>query len=176
MRILYSVMVVAVLSLGAISTAHAERPGPDGFYTTGVTVRKQGDKPLYTVVHEVKELPRSRSARGLVDAEVEKRFLFTPTGEMTCATFRAALRPRLIENGLAASTADAFLSACSKEKTRARAIVAIHYNPATKTTRLFVEGMGTTTLTGSAAMKAVWGVWLDRPERAGEKADLSGKL
>ena len=176
MRTLFSATLAAACALVVASTAHAERPGADGFYQTGVTVRKQGDKPLYTLRHEIKELPRSRSARGLVVAETEKRFLLTPTGEMPCASLRAVLRPRLIENGLSAATADGFLRACSKEKTRARAIIAIHYAPATKTTSLFVEGMGTTSLTGSAAMKAVWGVWLDRPERTTEKTELSGKL
>lgn len=169
--------LVVLSSVAFAGVAAAERPGADGFFQTGVFVRKDASGPVLSIVHEVKTLPATRTASALVDASVEKRFLIAPLRDIPCTEFRAKLESGFARNGLTTASAEAFASACPGTQTlKARSRVTLSYSPTTQTTTLSIEKLGTTTLSGVPAMKKIWGAWLSVPETPAEKNALSDRM
>ena len=173
-RTLTAALMLGITFVAAL--ALASEPGADGFFQTGVTVKRGPRGPEYTVLHEMKSLPKTRSALGIVSADVSKRFLITPAKDLSCDSFKTLLRVGLLRNGMSPTAATSLVSACSGVTIRARSPIAIVYSPGSQTTTLTIEKMGTTQVSGLPAMRSVWGIWFGNPESAKEKSALSARL
>jgi len=97
----------------------------------------------------MKALPAVKTKRGVIDADVDKRFSWRLHRDLSCATLKAALRDGFRRNAYTTSaTITTFVNACSGPTLKARSTVVIRYVAATKTTTLSVSGMGTTSVVG----------------------------
>ena len=91
--------VVVGLAFSALlaTDAHAfERPRT-GWYVTGSTPRSVTPAPAsaakppkdYTITHEMKALPAAKTRRGVIDADVDKRFTLHAHRDISCAAERS---------------------------------------------------------------------------------------
>ena len=152
-------------------SSQAVEPSRGGWYLTGSATKVTASVKDYTLLHEMKALPAVKTKRGVIDADVDKRFSWRLHRDLSCATLKAALRDGFRRNAYTTSaTITTFVNACSGTTLKARSTVVIRYVAATKTTTLSVSGMGTTSVVGVDFMRAVWSLWLgnvDQP-RLGE--------
>lgn len=180
--------VSAGLASCALSSSDArafERPRT-GWYVTGSTPRSVTPAPTgpsaaaaakppkdYTITHEMKALPAAKTRRGVIDADVDKRFTLDAHRDIPCADLKAALRAGFTRNAYTTNAKiSPFVDVCTGTL-KARSTVVIAYTAATKTTRVWMKvGAGapaTTAVAGLDFMKATWSVWLgnvDTPRTA----------
>ncbi len=149
--------------------APAVQPSRDGWFLTGSATKGAASKD-YTLVHEMRALPALKTRRGVIDADVDKRFVWHVRRDLPCAGLKAALRADFARNAYTRSAEiTPFVNACSGPTLRARSRVVIRYVAATKTTSVSMQGMGTASVVGLDFMKAVWSLWLgdvDSPKLA----------
>ena len=159
-------LIVSMLALGLVSTpAHGAPPGPDGFVRTGQGIQTASHWPftieVFTIAHDIKALPEQKTRQAMIDADVDKRFSLRMLREVEAAKLRAGLRDGYKRNGYADNERiDRFLAGFSDApKGKAMSIV---YDAGAKETRLIVDGAVTTTVDGSAFMKATWSIWFGK--------------
>ncbi len=167
---------LAFAGLGGAGTAGATPPGPDGFVQTGLVVRMDRAGVPYSILHEVKELPKQRTSDALVTAEVDKRFVITPLRDATCADFRAMLDVRLTRNGARRQLEGALPLACSATLLRAHSRILLNYSARTKIVTLRIERQGTAEASGTDAMRVVWNAWLGPAEQVADRKALSSHM
>lgn len=164
--------LLACLTVAA-STPAFERPR-SGWYLTGSAAKAvspggAGVKPAkdYTITHEMRGLPAAKTKRGVIDADVDKRFTWHVHRDIPCAALKTALRVGFSRNAYAtAAKITPFVDVCAGPTLKARSTVVISYAAATKTTTVWMQGLGTATLGGVDFMKAVWSVWLGNVDQA----------
>lgn len=163
-----------------------ERPRT-GWYLTGSTPRSitpapsgssaaASAKPLkdYTITHEMKALPAAKTRRGVIDADVDKRFTLHAHRDIPCTELKAALRAGFARNATtitpsANAKLQPFVDVCVGTL-KAKSTVVIAYNATTKTTLVWMKtgasasAPATATAPGLDFMKAVWSVWLGNVE------------
>jgi hypothetical protein len=193
--------VVAGLAFASLlgSDAHAfERPRT-GWYLTGSTPRSVTPAPSgssaaasakppkdYTITHEMKALPAAKTRRGVIDADVDKRFTLHAHRDIPCAELKAALRGGFARNATtitpsANAKLQPFLDVCVGTL-KAKSTVVIAYNAATKTTLVWMKtgaaasAPTTATAPGLDFMKAVWSVWLGNVEAPRTADSLVARL
>jgi len=175
-RFACAALAVAVAGLLVAAPATAEAP----LKPTGFAIRKAPNGLSYTLLHDMASTPSSKTALAIRDADVSKRLVFTFPNGASCATFRAFLTAGFARSGQT-SRADQERSrtlgqACSRASIEPRHRAVIYYNAATKTTRLWVEKMGTVRLDGIDSMRAVWSLWFASPEDVKVRDSLLSRL
>ena len=136
-----AVVPVVSLVLGSALASARER-GPSGMYPTGTLILRNAQGPRLAVSHEISEVPKQHTPAAMVTSGFARRGVSATEGtQLTQACDRADLAPG----------------------TRAM----LRYDAATKTTTFAVNGVGKRTLTGAAAMRAVWSSFLEGTD--GEK-------
>ena len=155
-------MLASVAAMLLIAPAsHAVERARNGFFLTGSATRVDAGKKDYTLVHEMREIPRTKTKRGVIDADVDKRFVLRLHRDLPCASVKSSLRDGFSRNAFAnANKISQVVDTCSGTTLKAGAQVVIAYKASTKTTTFWVEGMGRTTVVGIDFMKAVWSVWM----------------
>lgn len=172
---------IAALALGAVGLpAHAQEPGPTGFYETGSSRRTGPNGADYVIVHEMQQLPRGKTPDAVRDANTTKRFVLTFLRDMPCEQFRSNLDGGFVRNGLT-SAADrgrlaTLKSACTKPVLKAHSQVILLYRADTSTTTVWIEKMGTVSIVGVDAMRSLWSLWLGRPDQEATRNALVRRL
>lgn len=149
------IVAIVVFATVVVSHASALEPRARGFFETGSATVRDSQGIKYIMVHEMRTLPAQKTPDGVILADVDKQLTLFAYRGMSCADFKALVRPGLDRGGLVSSSGT-FVGACSQSQVRPRSRVFVRYEAASKTTTLAVEGGTVTTLKGVAPMRAVW--------------------
>jgi hypothetical protein len=164
---LAAVVVLALLALFAASgSALALDRGADGWFHTGEGVRVKTllllSFDVYSIGHDMKELPPARSKAAVILTDTDKRFVWRMLRDVDHEKIRKALSDAFAVNGYAdASKIGPFVGAFSGDLVKG-AQVTIRYDSTAKAVAVSVQGGGTATVPGFEFMKAVWSIWFGR--------------
>jgi hypothetical protein len=128
----------------------------------------------------MKELPAAKTRRGVIDADVDKRFTLHTHRDIPCTELKASLRGGFARNGYSATAKiQPFVDVCTGTL-KAKSTVVIAYTAATKTTRVWMKtganASATTTVPGLDFMRATWSVWLGNVEAPRPAESLVARL
>lgn len=145
-----------------VSPALATEPGADGWFHTGDAVRVKKilfNFDVYAISHEMKALPPAKSKQAVIDADVEKRFVWKMLRDVPHDKIQEALSEAFKANHYddQAKIKQALAAFSGELKKGAR--TEIHYLPEAKTVTITVQGGGTATVSGIDFMKGMWSVW-----------------
>lgn len=161
---------VVLLSLAVVSSATALERDPDGFFHTGDGIRVKKIAfvkiKVYAIDHYMKELPAQKSKEAVIDAEVDKRFVWKMLRNVEASKIKTALREAYANNGFGdAAKIDSFVNALNRDFKEGDAVT-IRFDAAQKATTLTGPG-GTVTVPGDDFMKATWRIWLGKIDQPG---------
>ncbi len=155
-------LALAVMALPRVADA-------DDWTLTGSGIRVKTiafvDINVYAISHYMKTLP-SKSKQAVIDADVDKKFVWTMKRDVEQEKIVTALRDAYAMNGYSdggkISSAVAAFSGELKENSK----VTIQYDAAKKSTT-FTVGGAKATVDGIDFMKATWSIWfgkIDQPK------------
>jgi len=148
---------------------------------TGDAVRTKSVGPftakVYAIRHDMKERPPTKSKQAVIDMETEKKFTWRMLRDVDSVKIRNALTEALAMNGMKDPARVAqFVGAFKQEEVKENTAVVIQYNPATKSTTIWVQGGGQATIAGQDFMKSTWGIWLGVIDQPSMGDQLISKL
>lgn len=172
-------MIVAALcvTFGAPKSASAQA----GWIHTGDAVRTKSVGPftakVYSIRHDMKEKPGSKSKQAVIDADVDKKFTWRMLRDVDSAKIKKALQDAFAMNGYGdGGKIGQFVGAFNKEEVKEDSAVVITYNAANKTVTIWVQNAGTATIAGADFMKAVWSIWFGKIDQPSMGDQLMSKL
>lgn len=173
---LFLTMMVAAL-LAVASSAFAD----SGWIFTGDAVRTKSVGPfnvkVYSIRHDMKEKPATKSKQAVIDADVDKRFTWKMLRDVESSKIQGALKEAFAMNGYGDQAKIAgFVGAFNKDEVKENSAVVITYNAANKTTSIWVQNGTTATFQGADFMKAVWSIWLGKIDPPSLGDQLISKL
>jgi hypothetical protein len=144
----------------------------DGWIYTGDAVRTKSVGPftakVYSIRHDMKERPSSKSKDAVVNADVDKKFTWRMLRDVDSKKIQNALREAFQMNGYNdGAKIAAFVGAFNKDEVKENSAVVISYTAANKSVTIWVQSGGTATVQGDDFMKAVWKIWfgkIDQPQ------------
>jgi hypothetical protein len=162
--------VVLLLSSGVASSAIGLERDHDGFFHTGDGVRVKKIAfvkiKVYAINHYMKELPPQKSKQAVIEADVDKRFVWKMLRNVEASKIKSALREAYAANGFTEATKiESFVNALNRDFKEGDEVT-IGYDAAKKATTLAGPG-GTTTVAGDDFMKATWSIWLGKIDQPG---------
>ena len=161
-----AVVPVVSLVLGSALASARER-GPSGMYPTGTLILRNAQGPRLAVSHEISEVPKQHTPAALVAADVNKELLIVAVQKVPSSELRAMVTSGFARRGVSAAEGTQLTQACDRADLAPGTRAMLRYDAATKTTTFAVNGVGKRTLTGAAAMRAVWSSFLEGTD--GEK-------
>jgi hypothetical protein len=168
-------------ALLALAVTAAPSAFADPMIYTGDAVRTKSVGPftakVYSIRHDMKEKPESKSKQAVIDADVDKKFTWRMLRDVDSTKIKKALSEALQLNGFtdAGRTAQ-FVGAFNKEEVKENSAVVISYNSAAKNVTIWVQGAGAATIAGADFMKAVWSIWLGKIDQPAMGDQLISKL
>lgn len=147
---------------------------------TGSAVRKKKigfiSVSVYEITHSMKELPKTKSKQAVIDAEVDKKLVWTMKRDVENEKIQNALKEAFELNGYKdAKKIEAFCAAF-KAELKEDSKVTIAYDAAKKETTVTVEsGSGSAKVEGVEFMKAVWSLWFGKIDQETLGDDLLAK-
>jgi hypothetical protein len=160
----------ATAVLATMAQSYAAEPGADGFYLTGSGIRVKTivlvDVKVYQIAHYMKQLPPTKSKRAVIDADVDKRFVWRMLRDLSADKVRDTLKEAYGKNGYGDQAKIAQLLNTFNTEVKEGDRVTIAYNAEQKATTLSVGGRSTT-VPGIDFMKATWSIWFgtfDQPK------------
>ncbi len=168
------------LVLGLFVTA-APRAFADPMVYTGDAVRTKSVGPftakVYSIRHDMKEKPATKSKQAVIDADVDKKFTWRMLRDVDSKKIQKALSEALALNGWSdAGRTGQFVGAFNKEEVKENSAVVISYNATAKNVTIWVQGAGSATIAGADFMKAVWSIWLGKIDQPAMGDQLISKL
>ena len=172
MRTLLALVALGLLAVPA--PAHALERGRDGYFQTGDGIRYKKiafiHVKVYSINHEMKELPQQKSKQAVINADVDKRLQWRMLRSVDAGKIRNALREAYAMNGYNnAGKIGAFVNSITKELKEGDTVT-ISYDAAKKVTTMSSPA-GTVTVPGEDFMKATWSIWfgnIDQPKLGDE--------
>jgi hypothetical protein len=143
---------------------------------TGSGIRTKTIGPItakvFSVTHFMAEKPAQKSRQAVIDAAVDKQFVWYMLRDVDADKIKAGMRDGFKMNGYNdASKIEPFLAAFGKgdvveydRKKDPKPSVVIAYSAANKTVSITVAGHGNASVAGEDFMKAVWAVWFGKGE------------
>jgi hypothetical protein len=146
--------------------------------TTGSAVRTKSIGPItakvYSITHQMAEKPGQKSKQAVIEADVDKQFVWYMQRDVDAAKIKNAMRDAFKMNGYGDSgKIEQFVGAFGKgdvveydRKKDPKPSVVIFYSAANKAVTINVTGHGSATIAGQDFMKAVWSIWfgkIDQP-------------
>ena len=171
---LFTLVLALVLMLGGAAFA-------DAMIYTGEAVRTKSVGPftakVYSIRHDMKEKPATKSKQAVIDADVDKKFTWRMLRDVDSSKIQKALSEALALNGFndAGRTAQ-FVGAFNKEEVKENSAVVISYSADKKAVSIWVQGGGGATIAGQDFMKAVWSIWLGKIDQPSMGDQLISKL
>lgn len=163
--------LLALVAFVAFATgAWALDCGADGWFHTGDGVRVKKvvfvNFDVYSIGHDMKDLPPAKSKQAVIDLDTDKRFTWRMLRDVEHEKIQHALSDAFAMNNYSdASKIGPFVAAFSGDLVKGAAVT-IQYSSAAKTVSVNVQGGGTATVPGVDFMKAVWSIWfakIDQP-------------
>jgi hypothetical protein len=148
---------------------------------TGEAVRTKSVGPftakVYSIRHDMKEKPASKSKQAVIEADVDKKFTWRMLRDVETVKIKKALTEALQQNGFndAARTGQ-FVGAFSQEEIKEDSAVVISYSAADKVVTIWVKGGSAAKIAGQDFMKAVWSIWLGKIDQPSMGDQLIAKL
>ena len=168
-------------ALLAVVVTVAPRAFADPMVYTGDAVRTKSVGPftakVYSIRHDMKEKPATKSKQAVIDADVDKKFTWRMLRDVDSKKIQKALSEALALNGFTdAGRTGQFVGAFNKEEVKENSAVVISYNASAKNVTIWVQGAGTATIAGADFMKAVWSIWLGKIDQPAMGDQLISKL
>lgn len=171
LRTLFLLLAALFVTLSVAGPGSALEPGKDGYFHTGDSVRTKSIGPftakVYAIRHDMKQLPSPKSKQAVIDLDVDKKFTWMMLRDVSSSKIQNALREAFQMNGYGdGGKIGQFVGAFNKDEIKEKDIVSISYKADTKTTTIWVKGMGSASIAGVDFMKAVWSIWfgkIDQP-------------
>ena len=169
-----TLLAVAALALFALPASALER-GSDGYFKTGDGIRYKKiafiNIKVYSIEHEMKDLPAQKSKQAVIDADVDKVLHWKMLRTVDAEKIRNALREAYSMNGYNDNAKIApFVDSITKEL-KSGDSVTIKYDAAKKTTTI-TSPAGSATVAGEDFMKATWSIWFGKIDQK----DLGNQL
>ena len=177
-RVLPSALFTLVL---AVFVTLASSAFADPMIYTGDAVRTKSVGPftakVYSIRHDMKEKPTTKSKQAVIDADVDKKFTWRMLRDVDSAKIKKALTEALQMNGFSdGARTGQFVGAFNKEEVKENTAVVISYNATAKNVTIWVQNMGSATIAGQDFMKAVWSIWLGKIDQPSMGDQLISKL
>lgn len=174
---LLTMVVAAVFTLAAPRSASAQA----GWIHTGDAVRTKSVGPftakVYSIRHDMKEKPGSKSKQAVIDADVDKKFTWRMLRDVDSKKIQKALQDAFAMNGYGdGGKIGQFVGAFNKDEVKEDSAVVITYSAANKSTTIWVQNMGSATIAGADFMKAVWSIWFGKIDQPSMGDQLMAKL
>ena len=177
-RLLPSSLFTLVLALFVTlaSSAYA-----DAMIYTGDAVRTKSVGPftakVYSIRHDMKEKPATKSKQAVIDADVDKKFTWRMLRDVDSSKIKKALTEALQMNGFTdGGRTGQFVGAFNKDEIKENSAVVISYNAAAKSTTIWVQNGGSATIAGQDFMKAAWSIWFGKIDQPSMGDQLISKL
>jgi hypothetical protein len=167
--------LVPLLALFALvfligGSAWALDRGGDGWFHTGDGVRVKkvlfANFDVYSITHDMKDLPPTKSKQAVIDMDTDKRFTWHMLRDVEEEKIQNAVREAFAMNHYTDTGKIAqYVAAFSGDRKKGQ-VITISYNSTAKTVSVSVQGGGSATIPGVDFMKAVWGFWfgtIDQP-------------
>jgi hypothetical protein len=161
-------VLIAILTMAM--SAFALDPGPDGFYNTGSGVRVKKvafiNFDVYAITHYMKGPLPPKSKRAVIDADVDKKFVWTMKRTVDAEKIQNALKEAYAKNGYTNQANINAILATFPGEIKEGAQVTISYNSDKKETTMSVSSGKTATIPGIDFMKGTWSIWfgnIDQP-------------
>ncbi len=153
----------------------------DAMIYTGDAVRTKSVGPftakVYSIRHDMKEKPATKSKQAVIDADVDKKFTWRMLRDVDSSKIKKALTEALQMNGFTeGARTGQFVGAFNKEEVKENTAVVISYNAAAKNVTIWVQNAGSATIAGPDFMKAVWSIWLGKIDQPSMGDQLISKL
>ncbi|HMV46035.1 MAG TPA: chalcone isomerase family protein [Leptospiraceae bacterium] len=164
MKKIISLLVISLSVVGVDLFAQAK-----DFTTTGSAVRVKKiafvNVNVYAITHQMKDVPATRSAQEMINAETDKRFILKMKRNVDSAKIVTAINDAYALNGYSNKANQDTFSSVLTGDLKENDTITISYNAATKSVTCNYSGK-TSTVTGSDFMKATWSIWfgkIDQP-------------
>ena len=159
-------VVVVAMPIGAL----AAPPGPDGYFRTGEATQTANHWPftidVFSIAHDVKQLPTAKTRQAMIEVEVDKRFVMRMLRDVDADKLRSGLRDGYKRNGYSDSARiDRFLAGLAGTLPKGKAMW-ITYDAGAMQTRLVVDGGASVTVEGVPFMRATWSIWFGKSKPA----------
>jgi hypothetical protein len=143
----------------------------DGMILTGTALRTKSigfvNYKLYSIQHYMAEKPATKSKQAVIDADVNKQFVWTLRNDLPTEKVVKALREAFQMNGYGdQGKIGQFLAAFTPEELKEKSTLTISYNAKAQSVTVTVPGGKSATVAGADFMKAVWSIWfgkIDQP-------------
>jgi Chalcone isomerase-like len=164
-----TVTVAASFAPPAIASDALITQDKDGFYHTGSGVSTKtvliANVKLYAIRHDMKCLPKEKTAQAIIDADCSKRFSLRTLRDMEGDRMQAALREGFKLNGFTdAAKIDQFVVGLKGDLKEGTGI-SIAFNAEKSSTTVWVQEGSGATIVGADFMKAVWAIWFGKTEQ-----------
>jgi hypothetical protein len=164
-------LALSVLGAAVAIPSWVEAKEPTALVRTGEGVRTKSvaflNVKVYSIAHEMRELPPTKSKRAIIDSDVDKRFNVSMMRDVDAEKIRNALKDAYAINGYSDSAKiGVFLSVLDRDL-KEKSGFTITYDAETKRTVLSVHGGRAAAVEGVDFMKATWSIWfgkIDQPE------------
>jgi hypothetical protein len=152
----------------------------DDYTLTGTAIRVKTiafvDIKVYEISHYMKSPPSPKSKQAVIDADVDKKFVWKMLRDVDKEKIQNALKDAFAMNGYTdGGKISAFMSAFSGDL-KENANVTISYDSAKKETTAKVGGGGSATVAGADFMKAVWSIWFGKIDQPSLGDQLISKI
>jgi hypothetical protein len=153
----------------------------DGMIYTGDAVRTKSVGPftakVYSIRHDMKEKPATKSKQAVIDADVDKKFTWRMLRDVDSEKIKKGLIEALQMNGWNdGGKTSQFVAAFNKDEVKENSAVVISYNADKKVTSIWVQNGGSASVAGADFMKAVWSIWLGKIDQPSMGDQLISKL
>jgi hypothetical protein len=144
---------------------------------SGIRVRKIAfvNVNVYSITHQMKNPPATKSAQAIIDADVEKKFTLKLMRSLDAEKISNAINDAYKLNGYTnQANIDTIRNVLVGDINEGETIV-FSYNPANKTTSCTFRGK-TSNVAGIDFMKATWSIWFGKIDQPALTQALMSKL
>lgn len=153
----------------------------DGMILTGTALRTKSigfvNYKLYNITHYMAAKPPTKSKQAVIDADVNKQFIWKLRNDLPTEKVKKALREAFAMNGYNdQGKINQFLGAFTPEELKEDSTLTISYNATSKAVTVSVPGGKSATVPGADFMKGVWSIWLGKIDQPSIGDSLIAKL
>jgi hypothetical protein len=124
------------------------------------------DVNVYAISHYMKEIPATKTKQAVIDADTDKKFVWTMKRDVDNEKISKALTEAFAMNGYTDAGKIASFMGAFKSELKEKATVTISYDSTKKETTVKTDS-GSATIGGVDFMKGVWSIWfakIDQPK------------
>lgn len=168
-----SLIGISLLILGLELFAQAKD------YTTtgsGIRVKKVAfvNVNVYSITHQMKDVPATRTAQDFINAETDKRLILKMKRDVPAEKIVTAINEAYTLNGYSNKSNQDTMSSVLTGDLKENDTITIAYNASNKTVTCNYAGK-TSSVSGADFMKATWSIWFGKIDQPALTTALVGK-